>query len=114
MASDPKKPAAETQQMNETSLRDTDAPLPGEQASVHEVAPPTKPEAQRALEADFARCRAMLADVTAGSAQMREGMESFELLWSHAIKNAALLYGRAATRAALIAMGRQEDVTKMY
>ena len=73
-----------------------------------------QPTAREYLESEFARARAALVGFEEGAARMRDGQRAFDDVWGGIIKSAVRLYGKAATRDALVVMGRPEDVTKMY
>lgn len=66
------------------------------------------------LSDEFARCSAALVNWDAGHAQMADGRREFDRLWAGIIQNTVRLFGKSATRDALNAMGRPEDVTKLY
>ena len=66
------------------------------------------------LASEFERARTALVDFESGASRMRESQKEFDETWGNIIKNAVRLYGMIATREALTAMGRQEDVAKMY
>ena len=66
------------------------------------------------LASEFERARNALVDFESGASRMRESQKEFDETWGNIIKNAVRLYGKTATREALMAMGRPEDVTKMY
>lgn len=66
------------------------------------------------LEQEFANCRQALVSWEVGAARMRDGQSTFDTTWGEIIRNAARLYGRAATRVALDEMGRPEDASRMY
>lgn len=78
------------------------------------TAPDGRSPAQIFLETEFERCREALMSWEAGVARMRDGQRVFDDTWTELIRNAARIYGRAATRAALDAMGRPEDAGRMY
>ncbi len=69
--------------------------------------------AQDYLEIGFREMRKMIT-VNPDVHSMRESQRKFDELWDGIIKNAMRLYGKGATREALVAMGRPEDATKMY
>ena len=73
-----------------------------------------EPTAREYLEGEFARARTALVDFDQGAARMKESQRAFDDVWGGIIKSAVRLYGKAATRDALVVMGRPEDVTKMY
>ena len=66
------------------------------------------------LDSELKRARGALVDFENGTARMRESQKEFDDTWGNIIKNAVRMYGKNATRDALMAMGREEDVTKMY
>ena len=70
--------------------------------------------AREYLASEFERARNALVDFESGASRMRESQKEFDETWGNIIKNAVRLYGKTAAREALIAMGRPEDVTKMY
>ena len=73
-----------------------------------------QPTAREYLESEFARARAALVGFEQGAARMKESQRTFDDVWGGIIKSAVRLYGKAATRDALVVMGRPEDLTKMY
>ena len=73
-----------------------------------------EPTVREYLEGEFARARAALVDFEQGAARMKESQRTFDEVWGAIIKNAVRLFGKTATREALVAMGQPEDVTKMY
>ena len=74
----------------------------------------TEPTVRDYLAGEFGRARAALVGFEHGAAGMKDGQRVFDDVWSGIIKSAVRLYGKAATRDALVAMGRPEDVAKMY
>ncbi len=70
--------------------------------------------AREYLASEFERARNALVDFESGAPRMRESQKEFDETWGNIIRNAVRLYGKTATREALMAMGRSEDVTKMY
>jgi hypothetical protein len=73
-----------------------------------------KPEAEEFLRREFVGCRERLAPSESGLQSMRQGQSGFDEAWATVIRNATRLFGKSAVREALKAMGRSEDVTKMY
>ena len=74
----------------------------------------SEPTVREYLEGEFGRARAALVGFEHGAARMKESQRAFDDVWGGIIKSAVRLYGKAATRDALVVMGRPEDVTKMY
>ncbi len=73
-----------------------------------------EPEAETFLRKEFANCRAALLSWQEGPERVRQAQRAFDDAWTGVIRNAVRVFGRDATREALSAMGRAEDVAKMY